>query len=273
MAKVSVIIPTIKGREQLLNKLLASLPDDCEQIIVPDEGLSLAQKRNKGATQSTGEHLLFIDDDNYTDSFAIQTLIICLGIKGVGVVGMMACYHDNPTKIADGGSRRNYLTGFTQGINTNKDRYTIDCAPYEIDEVANAFMIKRELFMKLNGFDNRRFPTELDEADLCYRAHKLGYKTMICPMAVCYHQSITYSRIPDFRRPKNAYFMGRNRVLFQRKHLDVDWFDVYCMIFLPMFVLSYSLCLLYRRKLGMLYHFLKGVIDGLRNNLRNGKRY
>ena len=37
----------MKGREELLKKLLSTLPDDCEKIVVDDEDLLLAAKRNK----------------------------------------------------------------------------------------------------------------------------------------------------------------------------------------------------------------------------------
>jgi GT2 family glycosyltransferase len=269
MEKVSVIIPTMKGREDLLAKLISTIPKDCEKIIVFDEKLSLSEKRNKGVAQSTGEYLLFIDDDNYIDYLAISKLVSYLKVKSVGIVGMMACYHDEVTKIADGGSRRFYLSGFTMGINTNKYVCDIDYLPYEVDEVANAFMIRRDLFKQLIGFDSYRFPIELDEADLCIRTKDLGYRILMCPLANCYHQSITYSRIPDFRRPKNAYFMGRNRIFYQKKHLKRMRFIVYLVAFLPLFVLSYCVSLIYRRKPKMIYHFLKGVYDGLRGRFQN----
>lgn len=270
MSKVSVIIPTIKGREEMLARLVNGFPIDYDIVIV-DGDMSLSQKRHIGAMRSRGDYLLFIDDDNYIERGAVYTLLKIFTSKDVGIAGMMACYQDQKNRIADGGSKRDMMTGFTKGINTNKYVCDIDYYPYEVDEVANAFMISRKLYMDLGGLDVKRFPTELDEADLCFRAKRLGYKVMMCPLATCYHNSITYSRIPDFRRPKNAYFMGRNRVLFQKKHLNEDWYELYWMVFLPIFVVSYSLCLLYRRKPGYIKHFFKGVCDGLKGRLKLGE--
>ena len=64
MVKVSVIIPTMLGREDMLARLLSTIPEGYEPIVVGDENLLLAAKRNKGAKLAHGEYLLFIDDDN-----------------------------------------------------------------------------------------------------------------------------------------------------------------------------------------------------------------
>ena len=119
MSKVSVIIPTMRGREAMLKKLLSTLPEDCEKIIVDDEDLLLAAKRNKGAKKAKGEYLFFIDDDNYLKDFAISEMTKKFH-ETIGVMGMTACYDDKKMIIADGGSLRNMVTGFTTGLHTNE---------------------------------------------------------------------------------------------------------------------------------------------------------
>ena len=262
ISEVSCIIPTMDGREHLLMKLLWSMPTGCEKIIVRDMDILLAAKRNKGARAAKGEYLLFIDDDNHLLPGAIEKALAVAKLEKVGVVGLMACYHDRVNYVADGGSKRNYLTGFTSGVNTNAHWPSISKEPYEVDEVANAFMVHCELFYELHGFDEKNFPIDLDEADLCKRIKNLGYKVMMCPTAVCFHHSQTYSPIPDFRRPLNAYFMGRNRQRFQRINLNALSYWVYLVIFCPIFICFYSAALLYRKKPRMLWHFLRGVWDG-----------
>ena len=267
MEKVSVVIPTMPGREAMLARLISTIPPECEIIVVDDEHLLLAGKRNKGASKATREILFFIDDDNYLEKGAIFAASHLVG--AAGVVGLTACYDDNKRKVADGGSKRNYLTGFTTGLNTNKSLDEIEDVIYEVDEVANAFMISKKLFEEVGGFDEENFPIDLDEADICKRIKNMGYKIYMDSFAVVYHKSQTYSHIPNFRRPMNAYFMGRNRQLYQRKHLNALSYWVYLVVFLPVFVCFYTVSLLYRKNPKMILPFLKGVFDGLLNRREN----
>src|SRR3990167_7196952 len=131
MPKLSVIIPTMPGREAMLQKLISTIPKKHEVIVVDDPMLLLAAKRNTGAKASKGEYLLFIDDDNYLDPGAIDAALDLCSQHKVGVVGFMACYNDKPDSIADGGSKRNYLTGFTTGLNTNASWTQLSKEPYE----------------------------------------------------------------------------------------------------------------------------------------------
>lgn len=268
--KISVIIPTTAGREELLKKLLSTIPDEYEKVVVDDEDLLLAAKRNKGAMKAKGEYLFFVDDDNYLEPGAIEAALeLAESEDHIGVVGFMACYDDKTDMVADGGSMRNYLTGFTSGVNTNAVYSTLDKKPYEVDEVANAFMIHSEDFFMLYGFDEKNFPIDLDEADFCKRVKDLGLKVIMAPKARVYHKSITYSPIPDFRRPMNAYFMGRNRIIFQGICNSPLRYCVYLVFFMPVFIGFYTLSLLWRRKPMMVFHFLKGTFHGILGRRKN----
>lgn len=260
---VSVIIPTMPGREAMLQRLISTIPSTYQIVVVHDTDILLAAKRNKGALKATGEYLFFVDDDNYLEPGAIEEALEIAELPGVGVVGFMACYDDKKYSVADGGSKRNYLTGFTQGVNTNAHWPTLSKTSYEVDEVANAFMVHCETFYELQGFDEINFPIDLDEADFCKRAKDKGLKIIMCPEARCYHKSQTYSAMPDFRRPSNAYFLPRNKLNYQRKHLNVVSYWVHVIVFLPIHICVYTASLVWRGKFSLIPHFYSGVIDGL----------
>ncbi len=259
----SVVIPTMAGREELLRKLLSTIPAQYEVIVVDDEDLLLAAKRNKGAMKATGEYFFFIDDDNYLAPGAIEAALRLVEKYGVGVVGFVACYDNKKDLIADGGSTRNFFTGFTKGINTNASIWSIH-TPYEVDEVANAFMMHSETFFELQGFDEKNFPIDLDEADLCKRIKNKNLKILMVPLARCYHKSQTYSPIPDFRRPLNAYTMGRNKLFYNRKHLNKPIYMVYLFLFLWSTIAAYFFSLVcIRRKPKIFIFFMWGILDGI----------
>jgi len=268
MTKVSVIIPTMLGREELLRKLLSTVPPEYETIVVDDKDLLLAAKRNKGARQATGEYLLFIDDDNYLESGAIHWMLEKFG-KEIGVMGMVACYQDKKMLVADGGSMRSFVTGFTRGRYTNTQIRKMPEAVYDVDEVANAFMVRREVFQDAGGFDEENFPIDLDEADLCKRIKDMGYRIVMNPKAICYHRSITYSPVPDFRRASNAYFLPRNKLNHQRKHLNAISYWMHVIVFLPVHFCIYTTALLWRKKFSLIPPYIRGTWDGLRGRREN----
>lgn len=282
MQKVSVIIPTMKGREEMLARLISTIPPEHEIIVVDDEDLLLAGKRNKGARQATGEYLFFVDDDNYLKEGALSEMVKAFE-ETIGVMGVTACYNDKKMIIADGGSERNFLTGFTKGFRTNSSisksfdvfygepycRVLEYKSVYPVDEVANAFLIPRQVFEDVGGFDEENFPIDLDEADICKRIKDMGYRIVMNPRAICYHKSQTYSHIINFRRPLNAYCMGNHRVRFQRKHNSSLCFWLYLIVFMPVFVGFYTFSLIWKRNPKMIKPFLHGVIDGIRNRRTN----
>jgi len=250
---LSIVIPT-HDRSEKLQSLLSSIPNGIEVVLVAQD-ISLSAKRNFGYRHSEGEYILFIDDDNIIGVNSIDRLLETIYLNNVGIVGMIGCYARNPNIICDGGSGRNFLTGFTSSPYFNTDVNEIrDKCYYEVDEVANAFMVSRKILDELDGFDET-FPIDLDEADLCLRAKKKGYRVIVSTKAVVYHDSLTASRVPNFRRPKNAYYMARNKIIFQKKHKLGCWF-------IPISAIAYILCLMVRGKIGMVKHFIKGVVDG-----------
>lgn len=266
---VSVIIPTMKGREEMLKRLIASLPGSVEVIVVSDEDLLLAAKRNKGAKLAKGEYLLFIDDDNYVKEFSISEMLKHF-TEEIGVMGMTGCYDDKKMVIADGGSKRNMLTGFTSGQRTNCLTWAVDTKHgYEVDEVANAFMIRRDVFDAAGGFDEENFPIDLDEADICKRIKGMGYRIVMNPQAIVYHKSQTYSAMPDFRRASNAYFLPRNKIFYSRKHLNALSFGVFITLFLPLHICVYTASLIWRKKFQLIPHYMEGTWHGIIGRRKN----
>ena len=267
--QVSVVIPTMPGREAMLAKLKSTIPSKYEVVVVDDPKLLLAGKRNKGAMKAGGEYLFFVDDDNYLEPGAIEAALAIAETPGIGVVGFMACYDDKKDLVADGGSMRNHLTGFTTGMNTNANWSSIKDELYEVDEVANAFMMHSELFYELGGFDEKNFPMDMNESDLCKRVKDKGLKIVMVPLARCYHKSVTYSVFPTFRKELYAYHHGMGRILYSRKYNAGLRYWGHLSIFLPLFVCFYTASLLWRRNWKVILPFWRGITDGLFGRLEN----
>lgn len=266
-----VIIPTYPERpEGYLKNLLATLLDS--RVIVVNNNDNLAVKRNAGLLRSKNDIVVFCDDDNILSDSCLKHLYSAFDDPRVGVAGVVSCYNAKSFYVCDSGSYRNLFSGITRDRFVNKiilDVYGYSIRPFPVDEVANVFAVRKSLFPELCFFDSERFPTDLDEADLCLRVRRMGHKVVTVPRAVAFHNSQTYSRIPNFRREKNAYYMGRNKIFFQRKHLSPFQFTLYCVSFLPAFFIAYLLILACRGKFSMARYFAKGTLNGIRGRTTN----
>ncbi|HAH22108.1 MAG TPA: hypothetical protein DCL49_14565 [Candidatus Omnitrophica bacterium] len=303
---VSVIIPTF-NRLNELSDLLYSLARvnqfrDIEVIIVDNnsqgidyqpllnkysaEGLrvslcvnlvegSLARSRNIGLSKSKGRYVFFIDDDNIVIEDTIAGLVNVMERNlPIGIVSPVAFYDSNREIVLDAGARRGYINSFTVNMFLNERKILLPDGIIEISEVSNAFMVRSEVFENIGIFDEEIFPIDLDEADLCIRTKKAGFGIYSVPKANVFHkvEKISSFAISSlrFRREKNAYSMGRNRILFQRKHLSWPAYAAFFVFYFPIFVLMYlfSLSLLQSgaglcMRLRYMRKFLEGVCDGL----------
>jgi GT2 family glycosyltransferase len=54
---------------------------------------------------------------------------------------------------------------------------------------AACLVLRRDLFLQAGGFDDKRFPSELYDVDLCLRLAERGYRTVWTPYAELYHHT------------------------------------------------------------------------------------
>lgn len=106
--KLSILIPTIKDRTEMLNRLLEVLKpqivEGVELIIDKDDGeVPIGEKRNRMMQKATGEYVCFIDDDDMIPPYYVAKILNaielnpdCVGfwlIRYVnGVESGMACH-------------------------------------------------------------------------------------------------------------------------------------------------------------------------------------
>jgi GT2 family glycosyltransferase len=198
--------------------------------------------RNIGIKNSQGSYIFFVDDDNVLDKNTIRELVeIFTKYKEVGLAGPLAFYYKEPRKIWFAGGKFNppmfIIRSIWQG------------------DVPNAFMIKREI-TKFVGFFDERFPIGFEEADFALRIQKKGYRIVVSTTAKIFHDVPTNR---DFHVTKNrAYWRGRNRVVFYRKHVPARCF------FLFVDALGFAILLLeLKENMRKFLQYVKGIKDGL----------
>lgn len=238
----SIIIPTFNCKDntfRLLDSIKKSTYKSLEVIVVDngskDNTLKEGKKKypwvkwldageeNVGQTgaynlgfayANKNNHLIMVDSDVIVEKDMVTKLVKRVEMdKHIGIVTPMVLYFNNRNWVNQAGSYVDLITGRVQvGWGPKRDFLKAK----EVQNSGTVMLFKRELVNKIGGFDDW-FLCYFDP-DYCLRAKKAGFSTWYEPDAVCYHDQ---SKNPNVWRPRvlgRAYLVGRNRVLFIRKH-------------------------------------------------------
>jgi GT2 family glycosyltransferase len=82
-------------------------------------------------------------------------------------------------------------------------------------------LVRRRLFEKLNGFDDR-LPLGYEDVEICWRAWIRGWKTVYVPTAICWHRIGSSGRSQEGMR-MNFRGILRGRLLLASKLLPLRY--------------------------------------------------
>ncbi len=212
--KVSIIIVNYNGKE-LLQKCLDSLLkvnyDNFEIILVDnnstdgtvefitknypslviiklDSNKGFAEPNNVAAKISKGKYLLFLNNDTVVTPNFISEMVKVMEIdKKIAICQSLLLKPDG--SVDSSGDFIDHL-GVVYNSKTKID---------EIREVSSArgasMLVRSDIFEKLDGFDQKFFIT-FEDVDLCWRSWILGYRVLIIPTSIVYHEGgITIKKI------------------------------------------------------------------------------
>jgi hypothetical protein len=156
------------------------------RVIETGRNLGFGAGANRGAEVAHGELFVFLNPDARVLPGAIAALADALvntpgaGIAGGGLVGEGGHWEPGAARFAP---VRHLLLDTSAGRLAARLRR----APYAVDWVYGTFMaVRRDLFRRLGGFDTRYFLYG-EDMDLCYRAARLGERTIHVPAARAVH--------------------------------------------------------------------------------------
>jgi hypothetical protein len=97
--KLSILIPTVNGREEYLKRLLKVLEpqktSEVEILIEKDnKKLSIGEKRNILVSKASGDYIAFVDDDDLVSSTYISSILNALKTEPDCVGMHLLHYHD-----------------------------------------------------------------------------------------------------------------------------------------------------------------------------------
>lgn len=199
-------------------------------IIDNDNNIGFAAACNQGAKYGDSEYILFLNPDTKLMKNSLDAPVNFLEKpenQNIGIVGIQLI--DDNSKISKTCSYRVNLSQFLfkiLGIDYFiKNKYTAT-RMWEwnhkesrvVDGVIGAFFfVRRDLFEKLNGFDERFF-VYYEETDFGLRANQLGYKSYYLAEALVYHKGGGTSEKVKAHR---LFYSNLSRMQYGFKHFNL----------------------------------------------------
>ena len=207
-----------------IKKLFPGLPVD---TVINENNVGFSRACNQGARLGSACYLLFLNPDAGLFENSILAPLqfleseknLDVGICGVqlvdeaGDVSRTCSRFPTLGRLAAQALGLNKLPGLQ---NTGLHMTDWDHGQTaEVDQVIGAFfLIRRNLFESLGGFDQRFF-VYFEEVDLSFRARSLGYKSVYLADAQAFHAGGgTSSQVKDVR----LFYSLRSRLLYGFKH-------------------------------------------------------
>ena len=164
------------------------------KILTYTENFNFSKMNNFGVEHSTGDLLLFLNDDTKVlDPLWLDELVgICLQ-KDVGVVGAKLVFFDNSIQHA-GMLFLKTGAGFHPAMRQNKNsgvyHNTVNVMK-DCSAVTGACLLTmKKIFKQVGGFDNQ-FDIYYGDSDLCLKIQDAGYRTVYTPFTELLHDGST----------------------------------------------------------------------------------
>lgn len=291
--KVSIIIPTF-NRDEKLKRLLESLYREIKntkrkiEVFVVDDAVRSETKdltnifknkfsensislmylnsegnqypsscRNLGAKLTTGQLLIFIDDDNELSGNVIETISKFMEDHPfVGMSGITTYTPDGKLWCIGGRISKNPFTVFAgnirEGIN---ERIKI------VDFTPNLYAVRKDVFKKVEGFDTKNFPMAFEEGDLSLRIWQKGFIICVQNEKNVYTTHLTIDFKDRPMRPERYYIRGKSRILFYNKYHKrlLLWKGIPDILFRTIITLRYKIPFQTKRKL--ISEYMRGMRD------------
>jgi GT2 family glycosyltransferase len=141
--------------------------------------------------------------------------------------------------------------------------YRIYNMPFTVQRLeGSCYMVRSEVFRRIGLFDESFF-NYWEDTDFFRRARKERYKIVIVPASVVRHRVGSINLAVRKSNPRAAYYLGRNGILFIRKHYTgLKRYIVY-ILYLISSIYMFAVYLIYLRHSLSALSYILGIIRGL----------
>lgn len=218
----TIIIDNASGDETgaLLDRI------DGATIIRNDENTGFLLAANQGAALARGRHILLLNNDAFLhrDALAVAHRRLAADASAGAVGGRIV--------LGDGRLQEAGCMAFSDGSTVGYGRGQNPAAGEfrfvrPVEFTSGAFlMVRRALWRMLGGFDEAYAPAYYEDADLCFRIRKAGFKVVYDPNILVNHlewgSAVTAHAATDMMRRNQALFLERHNDLLAKAPLPRD---------------------------------------------------
>ncbi len=143
------------------------------------KNLGFVRSCNAGASHARGKYLFFLNNDTLVRPDWLDELVATYSnVPNVGIVGSKLFFEDGSLQEA-GGIIWRLGDGWNWGRHSDPGDPRF-CYMRDADYVSGAaLMIERDLFVRLNGFDEHFAPAYYEDSDLCFRVRAEGKRVVV----------------------------------------------------------------------------------------------
>jgi len=181
-----------------------------------EENLGFIKTVNKGVRLARGKYILLLNSDVQLLNDVVNIFKDALNTyPEVGIVGPKVIFPDGILQEAGCSIKPNgSIEMIGHGDSPEDPKYNFR---RYVDYISGAcWFFEKELFEKLNGFDECFAPAYAEDVDFCLRVIKHNKKILYCPEAVIVHHMSKSSE--EKTSLYKYYFSARNRLKVKNKH-------------------------------------------------------
>lgn len=209
-------------------------------FIVQNPNNMYSQGLNLGARKATGKYLVYFNNDvKITKVYLTNIVKEFEKDKKLAIAqGKLLNYYKRKTIDSAGETMDIFGNPVTLGAK-ELDKGQFDQIEDILSASGSAYMIKREVFNKLGGYDPL-YGIGYEDMDLSLRARRMGYKIKRIPKAILYHKRGATDLDP-FIKNKVKWHFNKNRIITIVKNYPI----LLLVKTLPVVILIYSGIALY----------------------------
>ncbi len=212
---IEIIVVDNASKDDSVLQIENNFPD----IIIKKSkrNLGYAGGCNFGSKNANGEYLLFLNNDTIHNEFFLDGLVKVLNNNPeVACVQPKIKNYNNKEFFDYAGASGGYIDYLVFPFCRGRIFYTIEKDSNQYDNKTNvfwtsgtAFLTRKSIFLKLNGFDKKLF-AHMEEIDYSWKCYLAGYICCVNPSSMVYHHG---AQTLEYNSPYKTYLNHRNSMI------------------------------------------------------------